>query len=296
MKLTKKEKVEMAEKLRSTTVVKTIISKEYENYLNFVTCEERNIHTRDGDAHIYIVSPKENKKVYPLYINLHGGGFVREYQKRDTLLSSKIASKLGCKVISVDYKLAPEHPFPSALNECYDIVKWAFDNAADLSVDRDRISVGGHSAGGNLTAAIAIMANQSKDFKIKLQILDYAFLDAATDPKDKITDKDVIPVDRMRAFNSLYIENEKDKSNPLVSPVFATKEMLTGLPPALVITAGKDCFRFEGEKYAMMMVEVGTEVKIKRFLNSKHGFVENCREEFKEAQKLIIETLSQSFN
>jgi acetyl esterase len=299
MKLSDEDKLEIAQKLRNTTVVQLTLTPEYEKNLELTICEEKSIPTREGSAHVYLITPKraqkKSKPNYPLFINMHGGGFVRGYGKRDTIFCSLIASRVGCKVIDIDYKLAPEYPFPAAIKECYDVVKWAYEHAEDLHIDKENIAVGGHSAGGNFTAAIALMANQRKDFTIKLQIMDYAFLDAATDPADKVTENDILPVERMRQFNQLYLENEKDAFNPLASPVLAPKEMLPELPPALVITAGKDCFHVEAEKYAMMMVEAGVEVKIKRFLNSQHGFTINCNQEFEEANKLIINTLRQKF-
>lgn len=295
MEFSYEDKLEMAKQVRATNVVQTIISPEYEKNLERVNCEERIINTSEGDSHIYIITPKESKALYPLYINIHGGGFVRPYAKRDTVFCSKVAVEVGCKVIDIDYKLAPEHPFPEGLNECYSIVKWAFENANELNIDTENVIVGGHSAGGNFTAAIALMANKSKEFKLKYQIIDYPFMDAITDPADKMLEGDLIPPDRARKFNALYVDNEEDKHNPLVSMVAATEEMLIGLPPALVITAAYDSLRAEAEKYAMMMAQAGVEVKVKRFLNSKHGFVVNCQQEFEEGQSLIIRTLKEGF-
>ncbi|MBW9171562.1 alpha/beta hydrolase [Clostridium estertheticum] len=295
MKFTYGHKLEMARQVRATNVVQTIMSLEYEKNLELVNCNERIITTSEGESHVYLITPKKSKDIYPLYINIHGGGFVRPYAKRDTVFCSKIAAEVGCKVIDIDYKLAPEHPFPEGLNECYAIVKWAFDNAKELNIDIEDVILGGHSSGGNFTAAIAVMANKSKDFKLKYQIMDYPFLDAVTDPGDKALEGDILPADRARKFNALYVDNEDDKHNPLVSLVLATKEMLIGLPPALVITAAYDSLRTEAEKYVMIMVEAGVEVKIKRFLNSKHGFIVNCQQEFEEAQRLIIKTLKQGF-
>jgi acetyl esterase len=296
LKLTLEEKLEIAKKLRATNVVEPFITPEYEKYMNFVDKEEKHVLTTKGDSRIIIITPKVHKKRYPLFIHMHGGGFVRGYTKRDTIFCSMIASTVGCKVIDIDYCLAPENPFPSALNECYDIVKWAFENADDLDVDKHNIALGGDSAGGNLTAAIALIANQNKEFKLKLQILDYPFLDAVTDSTGKVEDLDSNLIERARAFNTLYLEKEEDKYNPLVSLVCAKKNELLGLPPALVITAGKDSLRYEAEKYCNMMIKAGVEVKIKRFLKSNHGFTVNCLDEFEEAQQLIVETLIQVFN
>jgi acetyl esterase len=130
---------------------------------------------------------------------------------------------------------------------------------------------------------------------MKLQILDYPFLDAITDPDEKITETDVLTVERMKAFNELYVEKDDDKSNPFVSLVRTPPEMLFGLPPALIITAGMDCLRFEAEKYAVMLIQAGVEVRMRKFLNSNHAFVVHALQEYREAQELIIRALGEVF-
>jgi acetyl esterase len=266
-----------------------------EAYLGRVDHHEESVPTREGDARVIVISPRPNKDSCPLYINIHGGGFVRGYEKQDTVFSAFLAHRLGCMVLDIDYKLAPEHPFPTGLNECYDVAKWAFDHAETLRIDRERVAIGGHSAGANFTAAISLMANQTKDFHTKLQILDYPFLDGVTDPADKIDEESLIPADRMRQFNALYTDKDEDSANPFCSPVCATPEMLTNLPPALIITAGKDCLRHEAEKYAKMLIDAGVEVRMRKFLNSDHAFVINCLAEYKDAQELIVESLAAAF-
>lgn len=295
MNLTMTDMLEMAKMLRNSSKFKIEIIPEHESCIASVLCEKRSIVTREGVSEFYLITPEKVKTPCPLYINIHGGGFVKGHSPMDNAFCSMISSKLGCRVIDIDYRLAPEHPFPAALNECYDIVKWVFENARELGIDRGKIAVGGHSAGGNLAAAVTLMANQSKDFQILLQILDYPFLDAVTDPADKVSETDILPVERMRAFNKLYTQNDEDLDNPFISLVCAKEEMLRGLPPALVITAGLDCLRFEGGKYASMLAQAGVEVRVKRFLKSNHGFTVYCVQEYAEAQKLIADTLEQAF-
>jgi acetyl esterase len=293
--MTYDEKLKIAEQLRSSSVVQTYLSPEMEGSLDRVDWKEEIIPTREGDSRVILVSPRTVEEPCPLFINMHGGGFVRGYEKRDTVFSALLAESLGCKVIDIDYRLAPEHPFPSALNECYDVVKWSFDHADFLKIDRKRIALGGHSAGGNFTAAIALMANQTRDFSLCLQILDYPFLDAVTDPAEKAEPENLLPVERMRFFSRLYMENEEDYSNPFFSLVCATPEMLKGLPPALIITAGKDCLRKEAERYAMMLIHAGVDVRMRCFLESNHGFIIHGLAEYREARNLIINALEEAF-
>ena len=295
MVLTYDEKIKLAEQLRSSSVVKTNMTSDMKAYLEKVDYKEAAIPTREGDSRVIIVSPGVKKETYPLFINMHGGGFVRGYEERDTVFSAILSDTLSCIVIDIDYRLAPEHPFPAGLNECYDVVKWAFDNAESLKVDRKRIALGGHSAGGNFTAAIALMANQTKDFSLCLQIMDYPFLDGVTDPADKVTPDSLLPVERMRSFSRLYMGDEEDYSNPFFSLVHAVPKMLSGLPPALIITAGKDCLKDEAERYAIMLVQAGVEVRMRCFLESDHGFIIHGLAEYKEAQKLIINALAEAF-
>lgn len=304
MELTKKERTEIGEQLRNTKRPELVFTPEYEHNLDLAVCEHKTITTRSGESHFDIITPKESKDIYPLYINIHGGGFIGPHGKRDTIFCSRISSKIECKVIDIDYKLAPDYTFPTALYECYDIVKWAVEHAEELKIDIDRIAIGGQSAGGNLTAGVALMANESKEFNLKLQIMAYPFLDADTDPEEKVkrfveengdNGARFIPAERARKFNMLYLASEKDKDNPLVSLVCAKKEMLIGLPTALIITAGKDTLYYEAEKYGNMMVEAGTKVTVKRFVKSNHGFTINCVDEYEESQLLIIDTLAKTF-
>ena len=287
--------MEAAKQLRASSIVQTQLTPEMESYLEKVIWYESTIPTREGDSHVYMVEPKGKKEKYPLFVNIHGGGFVRGYQKRDTIFSAYIADSLGCKVIDIDYRLAPEYPFPIPVNECYDVVKWAFHNAESLKIDTERIAVGGHSAGGNLTAAIALMANQTKHFKLCYQIMDYPFLDAMTDPAEKIAEGSIFPVDRMKNFSACYLENEEDYSNPFHSLVCAEKEQLKGLPPALIITAGKDVLRHEAERYALMLIHAGVRVTMKSYMESDHGFMIHGLDEFREARDLVVDELAHVF-
>ncbi len=291
---TYEEKLKLAEQLRGSSVVQTNTPPEMEEVLEKVDYREEAVPTREGDSRIHIVSTPSKKEKYPLFINIHGGGFVRGHSRRDILFSAFLAHRLDCKVIDIDYRLAPEHSFPTALNECYDVTKWAFDNADRLKVDSGKIALGGHSAGGNFTAAIALMANQTKDFSLCLQVMDYPFLDGVTDPAEKVKETSLLPVERMRSFSELYM-GEEDYSNPFFSLVCATPEMLKGLPPALIITAGKDCLKEEAERYALMLINTGVEVRMRCFPESDHGFLVHCQQEYKEAQNLIINALSEAF-
>lgn len=261
-----------------------------------VSCEERMIPTRGGETHIFLYYPQEERKNLPLYINIHGGGFIKGHRQQDIVFSKNICHNAGCAVIDIDYVPAPEQKYPYALHQCYDTIKWAWDHAGELGIDQWKIAVGGHSAGGNFAASVALMAKERQEFFLQLQILDYPCLDLHTPPELKrnaYTYKR-LPPDRMRLYNDLYID-ENERLAPFASPLFAPEEMLRGLPPALVITCGDDALGEEGEKYAFKLLEAGIAVTARRFLNSHHGFVVRRLDEYEAAEKLIFAALGQAF-
>lgn len=272
------------------------LTEEMKAWLDKVDCQEKWIKTTAGETRVLLIEPKGQSGIRPLYINLHGGGFVAPYQVRDTVFCAMLACVVGCVVLDVDYKTTDTHTYPAALNECYDVVKWAFAHAPELRVDKEKIALGGHSAGGNLTAGVTLKAKQTRDFKLCAQILDFPVLDLHTDVAQKKDSPDNEALhERMRAFNRLYFANEEQSVQPSASPVFAPVEMLVGLPDTLVITAGQDCLRFEAYEYTMKLIEAGVTVVSKCFVQSRHGFLINCVDEYKEAQKLYIQALKSVF-
>ena len=294
--LSKQEQAEMAEHLRSTTVVPTELPEDLVACLDVVDHEEMLVPTRIGLTRTIMVKPRDTSGALPLFINFHGGGFVRGYQERDTIFCAMLASKLGCVVIDVDYRLSPEYPFPTALHEAHDVVQFAFSNAGELGIDPARIAIGGHSAGGNLTAAVCLMIKEEGGAMPCLQILDYPFLDAVTDSFVKIGDDETFfTPERLDGFNILHVPKLADRRNPLMSPVLAKPEMLEGLPSALIIIAAKDILRHEAECYARMLVDAGVEVRLRKFLQSDHGFIIANLAEYRQAHALILKALKEAF-
>lgn len=289
MNKTFEEKVEVAKKIRASGKTSKI-PKECEDYMEKVDIEDCHCMTRNGDTHYYLIKPKQKKALAPLILNLHGGGFCQGHARRDNIFSAIIACKTGAVVIDLDYMLAPEHPFPIAYQEGYDLLKWAYEHADALGVDKTKFVTCGHSAGGNLAAVIAMEAVRTKEFKIRLEILDYPPTDMVTDPADK-PETDLTPsvLERLRAFNSLYTD---EPGNPYVSIVLAPPETLKDMPETLVITAGHDMLHYEGEKFAFKLADAGVKVTMKKFINSVHGFVIYCiGDEWQKAHDLIVETI-----
>lgn len=296
MGLTTEEKTKMAEHLRGTNVAEEHITAEYRRNLELADREEIDVPTRAGATKCYIFTAKNREPRCAVHINVHGGGFVRPHLPRDEIYSAKVADAIRGIVVDVDYRLAPEYPFPAAFDECYDVCRWVFAQAGAWDADPGRISMGGHSAGGNLTAAVALKANRTGDFRLCLQVIDYAALDMFTDPADKPeAATNLIPAQRGRMFTLLYSDGDESVTrDPYFSPAAAADDMLAGLPDALVISAGHDNFRFEDEAYALRMASMGVKVTVKRFCGSRHGFVVHCADEWEEGQKLIIDTIRQA--
>ena len=286
--MTAEERAALAAHLRENSLFESIVTPEMEKALTEVSVREDTIPSRFGPSRVFFIDPKNAEAGRALYINFHGGGFVRGYGRRDTVFCAQISARLGCSVIDVDYRLAPEHPFPTAPQECYDIVAWAFENAERLGVDPARIAIGGHSAGGNLTAAISLMAQESGAFKVCGQVLDYPFLDGVTDPSEKVDPAGEMPVERMVAFNVLYGVTPDNLANPLLSPILADRDLLVGQAPALMLIAGKDCLRFEAQRYAARLIEAGVDIDVRTFAESDHGFTITAHDEWERAREVIF--------
>lgn len=297
MALSEERKVQLATYLRGTNVTQEHITPEYRKCLELADKETVLIPVGEtDDVTCYVFTAKNRTANCPVHINVHGGGFVRPHVERDEIYSAKVADAIGGIVVDVDYKLAPEYPFPTAFHEAYEVCCWTFSKLKEWDADEKRVSMGGHSAGANLTAAVVLKANQTKEFALCLQVLDYGAFDMATDPADKKESAtNLIPVERGRMFTEAYTEGDLSLAkNPYCSPLLAPKEMMKGLPEALVVAAGQDNFRFEDMEYGVRMALAGNKVTIKCFTESKHGFIVHCTEEWEAGQKLVIDAIRQA--
>jgi acetyl esterase len=200
--------------------------------------------------------------VPPVYVNVHGGGFVARNPQFDAHLCRVIAAETGSVVVNVDYDVAPQRPFPVAAQQVYAVACWAATTGAgEHGWDGDRLAIGGQSAGGNLAASACLRARAEGGFRAALQVLVYAPLDLAQDPGDKHarTAKPLISPGLARIFNFSYVPDPIRRTDPLASPLHAGD--LTGLPPALVVTAEYDLLRDEGDRYAQRLADAGVPVR-----------------------------------
>jgi acetyl esterase len=211
----------------------------------------------------------------PIFVLLHGGGWV--IGDRDTAenMARFICKRAHCVVLSVDYRLAPEHPFPAAPEDCYAAFCWATDHAAEIHGDPRRVIVGGDSAGGTLSAVVAQMTVQRGGPRLAGQVLMYASTDSTsldTPSFREFGDKNYgLPKRDVEWFLRHYITTPADKLDPMVSPLLAKD--LHGLAPALVITAEFDVLRDEAETYVKRLEAAGVSVRLMRCNGMVHGFL-----------------------
>ena len=233
----------------------------------------------------------EKKETLPLFINIHGSGFVMGSANMDDHLMMNVALSADVKIISIDYSLAPDHPFPRALEECYGVTLYARTHPEEFGIDPDRIVIGGHSAGGNLSAGVCLMDRERQLLSLKGLILDYPPMDLYTDPYDKPQPKGALPPGMCRMFDACYCNDRQARKNPLLSPFYTALEQLSSFPPTLVITAEGDSLNEEAEVYKDNLIKAGVDVTFKRFAGVPHGFNLKPGPESDESWRLIIEHL-----
>ncbi len=222
------------------------------------------------DARLY-VGLGAPRPPQPLLVYFHGGGWVIGDLDTHDALCRFLATFGGCRVLSVGYRLSPEHPFPAPVEDAVAAFAWAAENASELGADPARIAVGGDSAGGNLAAAVSLLSRDGGPAPA-MQLLLYPVVDAIGDQPSRATFADGFLLTRgdMEWFEAHYIPAGCEPDDPRISMMRA--EDLSGLPPAYVATAGFDPLRDEGEVYAGRMREAGVKVALQRHPSLIHGF------------------------
>jgi len=208
----------------------------------------------------------------PALVFFHGGGWVIGNLESHDVVCRTLADAGELIVISIDYRLAPEHKFPAAIDDAVTATQWVADNARSLGIDPARLSVGGDSAGGNLAAVVAISARDGKGPTLARQLLIYPATDfAMTHPSHREPETSVLLTHSViRWFRDHYLNRAADIHDWRASP--AKAETLIGLPPAYVLTAGADPLRDEGDDYARRLQEAGVPVTHRSFPGQFHGF------------------------
>ena len=224
-----------------------------------------------GDVPVRVYAPVAGGAL-PGIVYFHGGGFVIGNLESHDGTCRALANASGCAVVSVDYRLAPENRFPAAAEDCYAALRFVAERGAELGVDPQRLAVAGDSAGGNLAAVAALLARQRRGPDLRFQLLVYPVADHRFDTASYRENAEgyFLTAAMMRWFWGHYLARPEQGEDPIASPLRAKD--LTGLPPALVITAEYDPLRDEGEAYAERLREAGVATELRRYDGQIHGF------------------------
>ncbi len=233
--------------------------------------EDRTIPGPAGEIPVRVYTP-EGEGPFPALVFFHGGGFVICNLDTHDGPCRALANAVGCIVVSVDYRLAPEHRYPAAADDCYAATEWVAKNGAELGIDTSRIAVGGDSAGGNLTAVVTQISRHRGAPSLRFQLLVYPVTDCAFETASYRENAKgyFLTQDMMRWFWEQYLPDAARAAEPYASPLRA--DDLSGLPPALCITAEYDPLRDEGEAYAAKLREAGVAATTSRYDGMFHGF------------------------
>lgn len=241
------------------------------------TLERRRIPGPAGapEVEVLIHRPKDAADPLPAILHIHGGGYVAGAAADNEALHRPLAADLRCVIVSVDYRLAPETPFPGPVEDCYAALAWICRNAAELGVDLGRLGVMGESAGGGLAAALALLARDRGEYALAFQHLIYPMIDdrtcAAAEPHPYAGEFVWTPQANRFGWRSLL---GQEPGGPDVSPYAAAAraERLEGLPPAYIATGSLDLFLEEDLAYAQRLLRAGVPVELHVYPGAFHGF------------------------
>lgn len=230
----------------------------------------------DGAPHVRVIvfTPTQMPSPRPALLDIHGGGMVLGSADMNNATNAMLAAELGCSVFSVDYRLAPEHPHPAPVEDCYAALKWIHLNAEDLGINRDKIAVTGMSAGGGLAAALALLARDRGEVKLIFQHLLAPMLDDRTcvrEPGPYVGEYVWTRESNYFGWKSLL---GCDPGSPGVSPYAspARAEDLSGLPPAFISVGALDLFVEENIEYARRLIQAGVPTELHIYPGAYHGF------------------------
>lgn len=227
-----------------------------------------------GEVSIRIVRPRGLSGLLPAVVYSHGGGWILGDKDTHLRLIQELAVGVGAVVVFTDYTNAPEAQYPVQNEQAYTTLRWVAEHGAEIGVDTTRIAVAGESVGGNMTAALTLMAKGRMGPKLVAQLIMYPVTDANldTDSYRKYADGPWLTREAMRWFWDAYLPDVSRRSEPTASPLNASLEELSGLPPAMIVTDENDVLRDEGEAYAHKLAQAGVFVRSARYLGTIHDF------------------------
>jgi len=249
---------------------KVVVANAISDSFELASTEDVQLQGPHGGFAIRIYRPTAGLEL-PVILFFHGGGFVFNRMPHYDPMCSKLAVTTGYAVVSVDYHLAPEHKFPVPVDETLYAAQWVYDHASSLGLDPNHISVAGESVGANLAAVVAQQASKQITPAIRYQILLCPLTDWSGEYESKVTNGKgyFLETALLEYCADHYLNTDADRQNPLASPMLGD---VTGLPPALIVTAEYDPLRDEGERYAQKLVEHGVQVTHKRYEGMIHCF------------------------
>jgi acetyl esterase len=228
-----------------------------------------------GNTAIRIVRPRGSTAALPAVIYFHGGGWVLGDEETHDHLIREISLGANAAVVFVKYTRSPEARYPVAIEEGYAVAKWIFETGKMINVDPSRIAVAGDGAGGNIAAAVTMLAKERSGPELRFQVLFYPVTDASFDTEsyDTFASSYLLTRDAMKWFWNHYAQNTATRDRPTASPLRASVDELRNLPPALIITAECDVLRDEGEAYAAKLKQADVPVIATRYPGTIHDFV-----------------------
>ena len=260
--------------------------------------EEWGIPATDGPLQVRLYRPDTGTATLPGLVYLHGGGHVVGSIDTHDAVVRNLCNGAGCVVVSVDYRLAPEHRFPTAAEDASAAVEWCVELGAQVGIDPTRLAIGGDSAGGNLAAVAALMARDAGGPALRLQVLVYPVTDYGCDTGSYRTYAEgygMLDARSMRWFRDQYLRGEADRLDWRAAPLRAGDH--SGVAPALILTAECDVLHDEGEAYAERLRAAGVEVEYHECRGMIHGFFTMAPmvDGATRAQALVCEALKRAF-
>lgn len=245
------------------------------------TVADLTLPTTAGDVPVRVYTPS-GAETHPVLVYFHGGAFFLGSLNTHDHVARELANATGCTVVSVGYRRAPEHAFPAGLDDCYAVVRWIAGHGREpgrgIGWDGQVLAVAGDSSGANFAAAVAAMAQDDGLDAITHQVLYYPSLDLdfEADRYESLKSNAQgygLETALLKPFNAFYTDSGADPADPRVSPI--RRQDLSGLPPALIVTAEYDPLRDEGEAYGRRLAEAGVPATVRRYEGAGHGFVQH---------------------
>lgn len=235
---------------------------------------EKTITANGAPLLLHIVRPAGVKDTLPVFVFIHGGGWVLgDFPTHQRFVRDLVVNS-GAVAVFVNYTPSPEAQYPVAINQAYAALKWVAENGSEIDVDGKRLAIVGNSVGGNMAAVVALMAKDKKGPEIKLQVLFWPVTDANFDTGSyhEFAEQRFLTRNMMIWFWDNYTKNADDRAQIYASPLRASVEQLKGLPPALVQVAENDVLRDEGDAYARKLDEAGVPVTLVRYQGMIHDY------------------------